>query len=194
MGKAVNPRDGYSRPFKLPTKLKSLVPNPPYKDKEWVAKAKVQYWWYSKNTIDYMVGKVPTTHMEYYSDLYKFRDFILKKAGGYEVDLSKGEGDTKDILERGVVLYGENAKFVKGEPNQCHLNSINYWKKKKDTKDIVFMTGYALSEDGIWRQHSWLLSQGIASSKVIETTTPRIAYFGYILTEEEAQAFYNDYN
>ena len=49
------------------------------------------------------------------------------------------------------------------------------------------MTGYALSDDGLWRQHSWLIAKPGRRWTVIETTCRRLLYYGVVLTEEEAR-------
>jgi hypothetical protein len=49
-------------------------------------------------------------------------------------------------------------------------------------------TGWALSDDGLWRQHSWILR----GKTVIETTETRVRYFGVTLTDAEAEQFWND--
>lgn len=46
-------------------------------------------------------------------------------------------------------------------------------------------SGYALSADGLWRQHSW----GILRDGILETTERRIKYFGLILQDERANRF-----
>ena len=55
------------------------------------------------------------------------------------------------------------------------------------------MTGYALSDDGMWRQHSWCICDAgeeyIEDSIIIETTEKRLAYFGFIMDEEESEEF-----
>ena len=51
------------------------------------------------------------------------------------------------------------------------------------------MTGYALSESGIWHQHSWLMNK----DKIIETTVNRSKYFGYILSPLESEIFVSQY-
>ena len=45
--------------------------------------------------------------------------------------------------------------------------------------------GYALSGDGLWREHSWLL----ADKAVVETTESRLLYHGFVRTDDEAVIF-----
>jgi hypothetical protein len=58
-----------------------------------------------------------------------------------------------------------------------------YYLSVRGTANIA--TGYGLSEDGLWRQHSWLWN----GKKVLETTVPRTIYFGVMLNDVEAARF-----
>jgi hypothetical protein len=49
------------------------------------------------------------------------------------------------------------------------------------------MTGYALSPDGMWRQHSWVYDK--QRDVIIETTVKRVGYFGVLLNDLEALTF-----
>lgn len=80
---------------------------------------------------------------------------------------------------------------MEGVPNQCHKNSCELWYANNDTFDIHICTGYALSQDGLWRQHSWLVAIIENQPKIIETTVDWVAYYGFIRTEEECELFYN---
>lgn len=87
------------------------------------------------------------------------------------------------LLERGFFSpEGAIIELKEGRANDCHSNSAKLWKLGEGN----LMTGYALSSDGLWRQHSWVQSV----NKIIETTTVRIRYYGFELTAEEAQQFY----
>ena len=48
---------------------------------------------------------------------------------------------------------------------------------------------YALSEDGLWRCHSWVVQPMARTVRVWETTVKRVAYFGVVLTSEECKDF-----
>lgn len=88
-----------------------------------------------------------------------------------------------DLIEsKGQDFTTTGRKFKKGERNQCHTNTSKlYAKKQVDT----IVTGYALSKDGGWRQHTWGLQKG----KVVETTYDFLAYHGVRLTKAEAKDF-----
>jgi hypothetical protein len=49
-------------------------------------------------------------------------------------------------------------------------------------------TGYALAEDGLWREHSWIVD----GTGVVETTGVWLAYHGHVLDDAEARRFASD--
>ena len=100
------------------------------------------------------------------------------------------EPDLASLLSRGEAFDGP-AELIPGESRQCHSNVAQLWHENKKTFAIV--TGYALSKDGLWRQHSWLLRKKpeIGQYRVLETTIRREKYFGFVLTDSEAENFYS---
>jgi tetratricopeptide (TPR) repeat protein len=98
------------------------------------------------------------------------------------------EPDLEPLLRRGEI-FDEPVGFVPEEPHECHSNVAQLWNKQRTTVAIV--TGYALSEDGFWRQHSWLVRKypKIGQARLLETTTRRVKYFGFVLTNDEAEQF-----
>jgi hypothetical protein len=109
----------------------------------------------------------------------------LLSLGGYAVILPAMEDDLTRILERGTLE--RRYKMMKGEPCNCHNNSALLWDANRDK--VLLCTGYALSKDGLWRQHSWGFDP--RTNFVIETTVGRVAYFGYCMTDDEAEKFYD---
>lgn len=97
------------------------------------------------------------------------------------------EPDLLRLLQRGEVYHGP-VELVAGKPHQCHTNVALLWNENRATLRIS--TGYALSEDGKWRQHSWLIKNTATSTTLIETTFKRLLYFGYLLTTSEAEEFF----
>lgn len=95
--------------------------------------------------------------------------------------------DLDSILSYGQFWVGSNAKLMRGEPSQCHANSANLWEQNKEATRIC--TGYALSEDGMWRQHSWLVWHKARSNQIVETTVKRIAYYGFVMPYDMCQQF-----
>ena len=67
-----------------------------------------------------------------------------------------------------------------GEPGECHRNVAVGWI---DGTFESICTGYALSDDHLWRQHSWGLTSG---GELVETTDLRLAYVGVTLPARAA--------
>lgn len=121
--------------------------------------------------------------------MFELRKLLLS-FGGSEVCMPAYDEDVQRIIDRGQLWYGDRIHMMKGRPSQCHRNSSYCWEANKDK--AVLCTGYGLSEDGMWRSHSWLVELRPRRNKIVETTVPRIAYFGYGMTTEEAWDFYFD--
>jgi hypothetical protein len=68
--------------------------------------------------------------------------------------------------------------------SSCHQNVASVWKKRR-FGIVAIATGYALTQDGLWRQHSW----GILRDGVLETTVVRVKYFGILLQGAAADRF-----
>lgn len=118
------------------------------------------------------------------------RDRLLA-FGGCQACLPLIEEDYDAIMTRGELFYGTGVRMRKGQPSQCHLNSALLWDANRGACQIA--TGYALSDDGYWRQHSWVVQPLQTKYRVWETTVKRVAYFGFVLSDEECQEFlYNN--
>ncbi len=107
----------------------------------------------------------------------------LLKAGGAEVVLRPTLWLDK-ILSRAKLSGGSSARFIRGEPSRCHSNSC-LLSDGGERHHVI--TGYALSSDGLWRQHTWMKTK--KSGWIIETTEPREKYFGYELGGGELEEF-----
>jgi len=111
---------------------------------------------------------------------------LLGFGGIAAVFSSPDEEDLDAIMERGRLWRGYNAFVRRGEPCQCHRNACYVYAEDPTATRIC--TGYAMSRDGAWRQHSWCLD--VRSGRPIETTTKRILYFGYAMNPDECRRFY----
>ena len=69
------------------------------------------------------------------------------------------------------------------QQSDCHRNAVSLWREGKAT---ALGTGYALSDDGLWREHSWAVGP---QGELLETTEPRRTYFGIELKGEGAEWF-----
>ena len=111
--------------------------------------------------------------------------------GGWAVKLPEPEDEPHIdlLLERGRPFDATWLTY-KGEHFRCHINSAIFWVCTD--WDIQLVTGFALSEGGIWVQHSWCCFEPEEGSfKQIETTAPRIQYYGVVLTEKESLDFHD---
>jgi len=113
----------------------------------------------------------------------------LLDLGGAAACFADTEPDLESLLARGRVFAGP-ARLQPGGPGACHENTAQLWQGHPATLQIV--TGYALSADGCWRQHSWLLDSSGRPPPLVETTAPRLLYFGRVLTAAEARQFWAD--
>jgi hypothetical protein len=87
------------------------------------------------------------------------------------------------LISAGFVMAG-SVQCVFMEEIKCHQNVARVWSNKHQSV-IGIATGYALSEDGLWRQHSW----GVLREGILETTVPRVKYFGLLLQGGDADFF-----
>lgn len=112
-------------------------------------------------------------------------DALEDFGGSFAIMRSSGE-DLGKILARGQ-LWGPTNRVIKGADSQCHANSALLFEANQGS--LLLATGYALSEDGLWRQHSWCLLPAPRSTQVVETTESRLLYFGFALDLAESIAF-----
>lgn len=147
----------------------------------WKNSCKNMFFWF-QNTVTEAKKMFP----EIDERLFELKARLLDFAGdaaclpGYDDDLD-------NILEYGQFWLGYNAERMRGEACQCHRNSANLWLQNKESSTIC--TGYALSADGMWRQHSWLIRRKPRSNKIVETTRPRVLYYGFAMTPEMCERF-----
>jgi len=110
--------------------------------------------------------------------ILELRTFLLSFGGTDMVILEEGEPEADNIMTKGK-LYGATYRKVRGVPCHCHENVVE--QKAKYPEKYRIVTGYALCDDSLWRQHSWLVDK---KDRTYETTVPRFAYFGYLVEDE----------
>lgn len=117
------------------------------------------------------------------SEVYKDIN-IINKAGGerFQIDMFLDRNISpefsKMLCEKGVVFGKTNIVARKMEASMCHINSFQYAMKRGG----AVWSGFALSNDGCWRVHSWVVKKG----KVIECTPiRREMYFGLVIDSKE---------
>ena len=95
----------------------------------------------------------------------------LVELGGWAVCM-RDAGIAPLMLARGSDADGAGAEMRLGEPCQCHENCEELVEADPS---LVWWYGYALSDDGMWREHSWCVRP---DGGIVETTAERVAYFG----------------
>jgi hypothetical protein len=116
-------------------------------------------------------------------ELKDLKALLLRLGGHFIVAPLKPDEDVPTLLQQGFLISGPvRLKVMKS--SSCHQNVASVWATKR-FGIVGIATGYALSEDGLWRQHTW----GILRDAVLETTETRLKYFGIVLQGEEADFF-----
>lgn len=116
-------------------------------------------------------------------ELEGLKEVLLRLGGELLVAPPKPDQDVPMLLERGFLMSGP-IKLNVMESSSCHRNVASVWIRK-EFGIVGIATGYALSEDGLWRQHSW----GVLRDGVLETTEERLKYFGLLLQGNRADFF-----
>lgn len=111
----------------------------------------------------------------------------LKAIGGAVV-CATFEEDIQLILRHGKTWVPLQKDIIlrRGEAIRCHDNSVLL---QAAHPHLHVCTGYALSNDGIWRSHSWCFEQQTCS--IIETTVKRVAYHGAILVRGRGRGLHS---
>ena len=110
----------------------------------------------------------------------------LLKVGGCDVSLMLPDAELPLLLKRGILFEDCIIRLKKAEGNLCHVNAGRLWLK--DKAHLRICTGYALSPDGMWRQHTWLIRSD--EKKIIETTVRRTTYYGVVLDPGDESEFF----
>jgi len=121
--------------------------------------------------------------IEQQPELETLRALLLRMGGVELVAPSAFDPDVAILITSGLVTIG-SVKCEIMERSACHQNVARLWLTKEGGL-VGIGTGYALSEDGLWRQHSW----GIRRQGIVETTKPRVKYFGRTLQGSDADSF-----
>jgi len=92
-------------------------------------------------------------------------------------DFSLTQNFVAVLLGLARLSNGSYARPRQMEQNRCHHNAIKLAAKYPHKYQRE--TGLALSDDGIWRVHSWAFD--MAKNEIVETTVPQRKYFGVTL-------------
>lgn len=166
-------------------------------DPDWKMRLKLNSWWEAeqlesgRSIAEFTAGSDHNRSEKEYQE-FQILHSILLSIGGSETCFPCTEEDMAAILERGYFHNGVS-KMMLGEPSRCHSNVCELWERNHKSADVRICTGYALSADGMWRQHSWLAhyykTPAQSRMRIIETTAKRVAYYGFEMAKEEAEKF-----
>jgi hypothetical protein len=116
-------------------------------------------------------------------DLEVLRGLLLGLGGIHLVAPPGPDADLPLLIDAGFVMAGPVVlKTMK--KSECHTNVAEIWAEKQHGL-VGIGTGYSLSNDGLWRQHSW----GLRREGILETAASRVKYFGVLLQHEDADSF-----
>lgn len=91
--------------------------------------------------------------------------------------------DVVDALMTESRLFRPKApRMTLGEPTQCRSNVARL--VLSNPRRYTAWTGMSLCDDNMWPSHSWVIGD---KGRVIETTVPHIAYYGYQMSQAEVE-------
>lgn len=110
-------------------------------------------------------------HIKKFNESNSFNDLKTKllSYGGTKV-VETYEEDLDKLLNRGQI-FNVDSTIVKMKDSRCHFNSANFWRNYTDKNgydNCFILTGWALSDDSFWRQHTAIYLQ--KTDDIIETT------------------------
>src|SRR5581483_8107514 len=114
-------------------------------------------------------------HVKGRADITRLKKRLLRQGGNRfqrndVLDSELSRNIVRRLFEEGRFFPGQGASMLQMIPSECHRNVLLLAVHEK----FQWWTGFALSDDGIWRLHSWGNDRG----RVIETTEPSELYFG----------------
>lgn len=120
---------------------------------------------------------IPELETPGFDDKWQALTDLILAYGGDRVVRPYRPWDVQRLIDTGEIQHPSRVKLLRGQQSDCHSNAARVflgfkWAKANPTG---VAKGYALTaDDGLWREHSWVLS----GSAIIETTVPREAYWG----------------
>lgn len=112
---------------------------------------------------------------------WSLNKFLVSIGGRAVVPLPVPDLWTLERVPRLTIKRGTPI-MIPGEPCSCHTNSAELM-----VNGLIdnICSGYGLSDDGLWRQHSW----GLREDTIVETTNSRVVYVGVKLNLIESLGF-----
>jgi len=113
------------------------------------------------------------TTVGYKAAFLRLEAALLSVGGWAAVPPLEVDGLVEVLYTNGQLFSLDGLTCVPMQDSACHSNTTE-WYHNQTERDTGMCTGYALSPDGLWRQHSW----GVLRGRIVETTIERIAYYG----------------
>jgi hypothetical protein len=108
---------------------------------------------------------------------------LMLRHGGSHVVPPLQPDPLLDILVAEATEWDGPSRRVRGDASDCHRNVAHLWRSGDA---VAIGTGYALSGDELWREHSWGFGAG---GELLETTVARVRYVGIRLDGDRAAWF-----
>jgi hypothetical protein len=122
------------------------------------------------------------SHHGYAEAWREFADVLLAHGGTDVVPPPSPDILIGLLTQQGAVLRPSGVRNAQCA-SDCHANAVRIWR---EGHAVGIGTGYALSDDGLWREHSWGLAE---DGFIIETTADRTSYFGVEMRDDFAEWF-----
>jgi hypothetical protein len=103
---------------------------------------------------------------------YAMEKLLVSKGGAAVVPMPEELDSIQALLAHAEYERPLHVRTHILRKSACHANSAKLWAESLGQEKI--WSGYALSMDGLWRQHSWARDE----RGIIETTEIRVAYYG----------------
>lgn len=139
-----------------------------------------------------------TKRKPYHNARLEYLKQCMLRIGGWAVKLQEDGEELVDDYEAEMLVtrgrpFDATWKIFEGEfPRMCHHHSAVL---SMLVNDLQLGTGFGLSEDGVWYQHSWCsIEYEDGSFDQIDTTTARQQYYGVILDIDEHTEFLESLN
>lgn len=153
-------------------------------DEEWKQRIAEKKWWANANR-----DKVPTNKIP----IRKFMDKLLE-FGGEEVCISSWDMFDDLCVIDGQFWFGKDFNQAYNKDFRCHTTTVDLWEILKSNR--VICNGFALTDDGVWRQHTWIIHldiddthENIIKREFIEPHSPKIAYYGICMNSMLSESY-----
>lgn len=123
------------------------------------------------------------SHPGYGAAFDAFARLLLSHGGDLVVPPADPDILIGPISEMGAIRSVEGLVVRPMQASDCHVNAAELWRAGEVPS---IGTGYAMSNDLLWREHSW----GVTSAgAIVETTLQRSIYFGFVFEGQDAAWF-----